>query len=574
MTKVPVQIDSLEEVLVRGNYVTAEDIKKAKEYSAGHDGAPLSDYLLAEDLLTKRLLGQALAESLHLPYADLDVRPPHRDMVGKINETAAKKYNLLLMEERAGEATVATDDPAAEGLAEVLEKAFPGKKINLVYAPKEEITPFFKAYEEPLVMRIIEAIGGGARVAPEIIKQIFNDALTRHTSDIHFEPQEEGVIVRFRIDGVLAVVGKLPKETYENILSRIKIQARLRIDEHFAAQDGAIRFAGADGKVVDMRVSVVPTLDGETVAIRILLAYVKSLTLEELGLSDRNRGVISEVSQRPFGMVLVTGPTGSGKTTTLYSIIKTLNAESINITTIEDPVEYKIPRVNQIQVNPATNLTFAKGLRSIIRQDPNIILVGEIRDLETAEIAVNAALTGHVLLSTFHANDAATTIPRLLNMGVEPFMLASTLELIAAQRLVRRICPSCRASFPVKSVEIAKKLPGGEQYFAKAKNFYRGKGCSVCNDTGYQGRTAIFELIRVTPAMRELILSNPSVHQVEDLARREGAVTMFEDGVDKVLNGVTSFEELVRVALPPASAMPKALRAGPPLAVREVKTKK
>ncbi|MFZ2202457.1 MAG: GspE/PulE family protein [Microgenomates group bacterium] len=561
MTKVPVQTDSLEEVLERGNYVTAEDVKKAKEYSAGHGGAPLTEYLLAEGLLTKRLLGQALSESFHLPYADLDVRPPHRDLVGKINETVAKKYNLLLTEEGAREVTVATDGPAAEGLPEVLEKTFPGKKINLAYAPKEEITPFFKAYEEPLVMRIIEAIGGGARVAPEIIKQVFNDALTRHTSDIHFEPQEDEVVVRFRIDGVLAVVGKLPKETYENILTRIKIQARLRIDEHFAAQDGAIRFAGADGKVVDMRVSVVPTLDGETVAIRILLSYVKSLTLEELGLADKNRGVISEVSQRPFGMILVTGPTGSGKTTTLYSIIKTLNDETINITTIEDPVEYKIPRVNQIQVNPATNLTFAKGLRSIVRQDPNIILVGEIRDLETAEIAVNAALTGHLLLSTFHANDAATTIPRLLNMGVEPFMLASTLELIVAQRLVRKICPSCRASFPVKGAEVAKKLPGGEQYFAGAKNFYRGKGCSVCSGTGYQGRTAIFELIRVTPAMRELILSNPSVHQVEELARREGAVTMFEDGVDKVLNGVTSFEELVRVALPPVT-------------VKEVKSKK
>lgn len=562
MTKAPAQkkVDSIEDVLVRGNYVTAEDVKKAKEYAANRD-VPLTDYLLTEGLLTKRLLGQALAESFHLPYADLDQRPPRRELVAKVDEKIAKKFNLLLVEESDRAVTLATDEPMREGLTETLENTFAGKKVNLVYAPKEEITAFFKAYEEPLVMRIIEAIGGGSRVAPEIIKQIFNDALTRHTSDIHFEPQEDEVIVRFRIDGVLAVVGKLPKETYENILTRIKIQARLRIDEHFAAQDGAIRFVGADGKQVDMRVSVVPTLDGETVAIRILLAYIKSLTLEELGLGDRNRVALAEVSQRPFGMILVTGPTGSGKTTTLYSVIKTLNDQSVNITTIEDPVEYKIPRVNQIQVNAATNLTFAKGLRSIVRQDPNVILVGEIRDLETAEIAVNAALTGHLLLSTFHANDAATTIPRLLNIGVEPFMLASTLELVAAQRLVRKICPTCRVSFPVKLAEVSKKLPGGEHYFAKAKNFYQGKGCSSCNDTGYQGRTAIFELIRISPRMKELILTNPSVHQVEELARKEGSLTLFEDGVEKVLNGVTTFEELVRVALPPVT-------------VREVKSSK
>lgn len=578
MIKIPAQnpkkAESLEEILVKGNFVTAEDIKKAKVYALQRE-VPLTDYLLTEGLLTKKLLGQAVAESYHLPYADLDLRPPTRELVAKMSEDLARKYNLLLIEETAKEVTVATDDPLAEGLDEALAAAFSGKKVNLVYAPKEEIAPFYKAYEEPLVMRIIEAIGGGARVAPEIIKQIFNDALMRHTSDIHFEPQEDEVVVRFRIDGVLMVVGKLPKETYENILTRIKIQARLRIDEHFAAQDGAIRFAGADGKTVDMRVSVVPTLDGETVAIRILLSYVKSLTLEELGLSDEYRQVLTEASQRPFGMILVTGPTGSGKTTTLYSIVKTLNDPSVNITTIEDPVEYKIPHVNQIQVNQATNLTFAKGLRSIVRQDPNIILVGEIRDLETAEIAVNAALTGHLLLSTFHANDAATTIPRLLNMGVEPFMLASTLELVAAQRLVRKICPNCRVSYPVKAAEVDKKLPGGGQYFEKVKNFYRGKGCSSCNDTGYQGRTAIFEIIRMTPALRELILTNPSLHQVEELARKEGARTMFLDGVDKVASGVTTFEELIRIALPPTSVgsgQAPVLRLGQvPLAVKKTK---
>lgn len=545
MKKAPAQGQiPIDEILLKGHYLSPEDIKRAMTYAKAHD-VEVTDYLLSEGLITRRLLGQAIAESYHVPFYDLELKPPSRDTALKLTEGIAKRYNaLLLVEEEDKRVTVATSDPTAPGLVEELAEVFHGKKVDLVYSPKEDVTPFFKAYEAPLVMRIIEAIGGGARVAPEIIKQIFDDALTRQTSDIHFEPQEEEVTVRFRIDGVLSVVGKLPKETYENILTRIKIQAHLRIDEHFSAQDGAIRFVGEDGKVVDMRVSVVPTLDGETVAIRILLSYVKSLTLEELGLSDENRETLAEASRRPFGMILVTGPTGSGKTTTLYSVIKTLNHPEVNIMTIEDPVEYKIPRVNQIQVNQATNLTFAKGLRSIIRQDPNIILVGEVRDLETAEIAVNAALTGHLLLSTFHANDAATTIPRLLNMGVEPFMLASTLELVVAQRLVRKICENCRVSYP------AGKLTG---YFAKAKNLYRGKGCPACNGTGYRGRTAIFEIIKMTPALRELILTNPSVHQVEVLARKEGAKTMYEDGVEKVLNGVTTLEELGRIAMPPVS---------------------
>ncbi len=552
MNALPAQV-KIEDVLVKGNYVTQEDFKKAQEYAASHD-VPITDYLFSEGLLTKRLLNQAVAESFNLQYIDLSLRPPRPELVTKVSEVLAKKYVLLLIEETEGTVTLVTDDPGRPGLSESIVTAFAPRKINLVYAPNDEIIPYFKAYEEPLVTKIVEAIGSGTKVAPEIIKQLFNEALGRRASDIHFEPQEGEVIVRFRIDGVLHVVGKLPRETYENILSRIKIQARLRMDEHFSAQDGAIRFVGANGEKVDLRISVVPTLEGETVAVRILLSYVKSLTLDELGLSEVNRTTLAEVSRRPFGMILATGPTGSGKTTTLYSVLKTLNDHSVNITTIEDPVEYKIPLVNQIQVNLATNMTFARGLRSIIRQDPNVILVGEIRDLETAEIAVNAALTGHLLLSSFHANDAATTIPRLLNMGIEPFMLASTLELILAQRLVRRICDGCRVSVPINRAEIVNKLPGGEIYFAKASDFYQGKGCSICNGTGYKGRTAIFELIRATDSMRELILANPSVQQVEWLARKEGALSMFEDGVEKVINGVTTLDELMRVALPPAAA--------------------
>ncbi len=541
----------IEDILVKGNYVTAEDIKKAQDYAASHDVA-VTDYLLAEGIISKRLLGQATAENFGVPFADLELKPPTREQVLKIGETVARKHDVLLFEDEPKAVIVATSDPMQAGLAEELDQIFTGKTVKIAYAPKDQIDIFLKAYEEPLVMRIIEAIGGGTKVAPEIIKEIFDDALTRHTSDVHFEPQEEEVIVRFRIDGVLHIVGKLPRETYENILTRIKIQAHLRIDEHFAAQDGAIRFKSKEGeRAIDMRVSIVPTLDGETVAIRILSGYVRSMSLEDLGLSPEHQQILAVAAKRPFGMILATGPTGSGKTTTLYALLKTQNHPEVNITTIEDPVEYKIPRVNQIQVNPQTDLTFAKGLRSIVRQDPNIILVGEVRDLETAEIAVNAALTGHLMLSSFHANDAATTIPRLLNMGVEPFMLASTLELVVAQRLVRKICESCRYSYDLKESELKKTFPNADEYFEKNATLYRGKGCSVCNGTGYKGRTAIFEMIQMTPQLRDLILTNPSLQQVEAVARKQGAKVMFEDGIDKVKNGVTTIEELLRVAIPP-----------------------
>ncbi len=314
----------------------------------------------------------------------------------------------------------------------------------------------------------------------------------------------------------------------------------MRIDEHNAAQDGAMRYA-RHGDVADMRVSVAPTLDGEKVAIRVLSHYVRAFTMGDLGLTAANQEILSRAAKKPFGMILVTGPTGSGKTTTLYALVKDLNSREINITTIEDPVEYKISGINQIQVNPQTNLTYAKGLKSIVRQDPDVILVGEIRDEETAEIAVNAALTGHLLFSTFHANDAATAIPRLLDMGVEPFLVASTLDLIIAQRLVRRICESCRTSYTSKEETAALEIG----------RFYRGAGCNMCHGSGYSGRTALFECIEVTPQMNELILKQPAVAAICALSRAQGSRSMWEDGLEKVKRGVTTIEELSRVAQPP-----------------------
>ena len=412
-------------------------------------------------------------------------------------------------------------------------------------------------YQKPLETRFSKIIESKGRVAPELLEEIFEDALVYNASDIHFEPRPTDVLVRFRVDSVLHEAGRIPKEYYENILNRIKVQSGLRIDEHFAAQDGSLRYEEKDGTVVDMRTSIVPTIEGEKVVLRVLAAYVQGFSLGDLGLTPAHQELLEQAAGKPFGMILVTGPTGSGKTTTLYALLKLINSPDVNITTIEDPVEYKVLGVNQIQVNPQTNLTFAKGLRSIVRQDPDIILVGEIRDEETAEIAVNAALTGHLLYSTFHANDAATAIPRLLDMGIEPFLLASTLEVVVAQRLVRKICEHCKHSVIKSSSDFnTPQLKSTLSYFeGKSITFYEGKKCETCGHTGYKGRTAIFEFIQITPEMQNLILHSPSTKEIWQLARKEGSRTLFEDGTEKVKAGVTTLEELLRVAEPPQRSL-------------------
>ena len=550
ITKINIDDQKLKKILLDGNYVTAEDIKLAEKF-AKDNNASIVEYLTARDCINKSLLGQAIAESYGTSYADLDAFEPSRDQVLIIPEVVAKKFGAVVFSEDEKEIVVATQDPSQQDLLIELKKDFPQKNAKLAFAFLESIEPFFMHYRKPLKTRFSEIIEKQKRVAPEIIEEIFEDALDFQSSDVHFEPQEKEVVVRFRVDGVLQEAGRIPKEHYENILNRIKVQGHMRLDEHFAAQDGSIRYT-RKGKTINMRISIVPTLDGEKIVIRILGEYVKSFSLSDIGLSPLDQKTMKEEAEKPFGMILVVGPTGSGKTTTLYAILKLLNKPDVNITTIEDPVEYKTPGINQIQVNVKTNLTFAKGLRSIVRQDPDIILVGEIRDEETAEIAVNAALTGHLMLSTFHANDAATTIPRLLDMGIEPFLLASTLDVIVAQRLVRRICEKCRMSTTFSMEELKDKMPEevSRCFPEKDISLYRGKGCESCNNTGYKGRVAIFEVIKNTPELQNLILTNPSTQQVWKLARSQGARSLFEDGIEKVKSGVTTIKELLRAANP------------------------
>lgn len=546
------QLDSqkIKDILVRENYLTAEEIAQA-ENEAKKDHTVLIDYLLSRGLVTKELLGQAIAECYKIPYIDLEVNPPAAEQVLLIPEVLAKKYHCALVKTDKDNITVATDQPANTEIVRELQTIFPGKKINIAYASADSIEALYIYYRKSLETRFAEIIKTQTKIAPEIINEIIHNALLFHASDIHLEPHLKEVMVRFRIDGVLHEAGKISREFYDNILNFVKVESGMRIDEHFSAQDGAIRFVSNDNKDVDLRVSVIPTLDGEKVAIRVLSEYIRSFTFADLGLSLINQSIINQSSRKPFGMIVVTGPTGSGKSTTLYALMRILNSLELNITTIEDPVEYKINGVNQIQVNTQTNLTFAQGLRSIVRQDPDIILVGEIRDLETAEISVNAALTGHLLFSTFHSNDAATAIPRLLDMGVEPFLLASTLEIIIAQRLVRKICENCRFSQSKTLKEINKVIPNPTEYFPKkGATLYSGKGCKACNNLGYKGRIAIFEIIKITSEMQDLILRNPSTKQVWEVAKKQGSYSLFEDGIGKVKSGTTTLEELIRVAPP------------------------
>jgi type II secretory ATPase GspE/PulE/Tfp pilus assembly ATPase PilB-like protein len=389
-----------------------------------------------------------------------------------------------------------------------------------------------------------------ATLAPQILEEVINSALEQQASDIHLEPYAKMIKVRFRVDGVLVEAGEVPMSSYGNVLNRIKVLTHLRIDEHLSVQDGSMQFEVND-RPVDARVSIVPSIYGEKVAVRILNAYVSSTTLDSLGLSVTQRVLVENYTTRPHGLVVVTGPTGAGKTTTLYSVLESLIRPEVNVVTIEDPVEYRIPGITQIQVNEDQELTFSKGLRAIVRQDPDIILVGEIRDQDTAEIAVNASLTGHMVLTTLHANDSATAVPRLLEMGVEPFLLSSTLEIVIAQRLVRKLCDTCKTTLTKPSKKIATMI--SKMSRSMDQPLYQAVGCDACGGSGYKGRIAIFEILPITQKIREIILKKPSANDVWEAAKNDKSAeypvqSLFEAGIDKALAGETSIEEVLRVA--------------------------
>jgi type IV pilus assembly protein PilB len=381
-----------------------------------------------------------------------------------------------------------------------------------------------------------------------LVDCMVDHANTLRASDIHIDPSSEKVDVRFRIDGVLQDAHVFPKDIHSEVISRIKILAGLRTDEHQTAQDGRFRIVFEDGRPIDVRVSIAPTYYGENAVLRLLSDKAEEFSLKSLGFSPENEEKILKAIKKPYGMILATGPTGSGKTTTLYTILKILNVRDVSIITIEDPIEYSIEGINQMSVNPRTGLTFATGLRSILRQDPNVIMVGEIRDADTAGIAVNTSLTGHLLLSTLHTNDAATTLPRLLDMRIEPYLIASTVNVALGQRLVRKICENCKTKKNITSTEaksLSEVLP--IERMGDQKIFWYGKGCDECNNSGYRGRIGIHEVMIMDPVIQDAVLRKAHSTEIRELAVKQGMKTMVEDGFEKAKVGVTTVEELLRM---------------------------
>ncbi|MBT9168083.1 MAG: putative type II secretion system protein HxcR [Syntrophomonadaceae bacterium] len=391
------------------------------------------------------------------------------------------------------------------------------------------------------------AKGAGMSVI-KLVDALVECAYCSRASDIHLDPREDGVAIRLRIDGVLQDVDTFPSSVHNEVISRLKILCGLRTDEHQAAQDGRFKLSLEDGASVDVRTSIVPTYYGENAVLRILSDQAEEFTLDSLGFTPENREKIESAIRKPHGMILATGPAGSGKTTTLYTLVKMLNVPEVSIITIEDPIEYSVSGINQIQVNARTGLTFANGLRSMLRQDPNIIMVGEIRDADTAGLAVNTSLTGHLVLSTLHTNDAPTTLPRLLDMKVEPYLIASTVNIAIGQRLVRKICGHCKEK--KKNTEAEEKslleiMP--HEMLAAHTTFYSGAGCNRCGGTGYSGRAGLHEVMVIDAPIREAILRKASASEIRKIAFAQGMKSLVADGFYKAAAGVTTIEEVLRM---------------------------
>lgn len=523
----------------------------------------LGEKLLEKDLVTDENLGRIVAGLVGAPLVRLaSVERPSEEVLRIVPEVVARAQRVVVFGIGKEGIKLAMNDPKNTELIGFVAKKT-GEKLTVYYATPRDLEQAFSWYKQNLqgtfdemlaeqIGRVKSEADWEAPVA-KMVDLLIEYAYGNRASDIHIEPERQEAMVRFRVDGVLHDVLKLPIGLHEQVVSKIKVASKLRTDERMSAQDGKMQVQ-VPGEELDIRVSVVPIVHGEKVVMRLLSSKARQFSLADLGMGEKDLQKIKNGFGRPYGMVLSTGPTGSGKTTTIYAILKILNRRNINIATIEDPVEYDIGGINQIQVNPKTNLTFASGLRAILRQDPNIIFVGEIRDMETADIAVNSAMTGHMVLSTLHTNDAATTLPRLIDMKIEPFLVASTVNVIVGQRLVRKICEKCRVSKEVQGsrFRIQDSILGEliEKYFGTGETVrvYEGKGCAVCRETGYAGRVGIFEVLEMTDKIKEMIMARSDAGRIRKQAVLEGMTTMMEDGLDKAQKGITTVEEVLRAS--------------------------
>ncbi|MFA6428305.1 MAG: ATPase, T2SS/T4P/T4SS family [Candidatus Buchananbacteria bacterium] len=569
----------LSKIIVQAKIVT-EDKLKELETEAQKRQQSLEDYIISQKMISEEALYETAAKYYQVPFINLKNQVIRKDILFLVPDIVAQNQQIVAFEADNKNISLATLDPVNLEIFEFIKK-----KANLepkIYlTTPESIKEVIKQYHKGLQAEFKdlakeEEVATLSEKGAKDLKQLAEDlpvvrivdtlleyAILEGASDIHIEPAEKEINVRYRVDGILRNVMTLPKTVQSGVIARIKILSNLKIDEHRLPQDGRFKVQTNEYKI-SFRVSIIPTFEGEKVVLRLLNEQARILTLEQLGLQTKSLEVVKRNITKPHGIILVTGPTGSGKTTTLYTVLNLLNTPQVNISTVEDPIEYRMNGVNQSQVNPRIGYTFALGLRALMRQDPNIIMVGEIRDTETADIAINAAMTGHLVLSTFHTNDAATALPRLLDMGIPSFLIASTINIIVAQRLVRKVCQNCLESYNLdkkSATEITQEfdIPSlikmlEKEKLASSKQtletmlFYRGKGCKQCNNEGFKGRLGIYEVLEITPEISDLILKRGSSDEIRNKAIEQGMLTLLHDGFIKAKTGLTTIEEVLRVS--------------------------
>ena len=562
-------VKTLVDVLVSQGALDEERAKQVK-LAEIQTGNQQEDIIESQNLVNEKALTKAKASFYNVPYLDLSVVPVSPEALSTLSQEVASRFKAFPVSvDNAGKQMVlAMSDPLNLTAIEFIEQKTGLTVKPHAAEPSKVDTMISTGYATSLAKEVSEAlkeVSPGDRIktldvrqtglireekVAEIVTHILSFAIKARASDIHIEPQEKATRVRYRIDGILQEKLTTPRELHDALVSRVKILSGMKIDEKRIPQDGRFNFR-SESEEVDLRVSTLPTAWGEKIVMRLLKKTGGVPELTELGLRGRAHKNLQEAILRPHGIILITGPTGSGKTTTLYSIIQKINTPKVNIVTLEDPIEYKIAGVNQVQINPAAGLTFASGLRAFLRQDPNIVLVGEIRDQETADLAIQASLTGHLVFSTLHTNDASGALPRLLDMGAEPFLLASSITAIVAQRVVRKIHDDCKTQYDpdTKALEEMKNVLG--PLWPKDKTqipLYKGSGDKECGNSGYFGRLGIFEVLPVSEKIARIILERGTSSEIDKQAGEEGMISMKQDGYLKVLEGATTLEEVLRVA--------------------------
>jgi type IV pilus assembly protein PilB len=570
----PLNPEVLKKVLIERRLIPQKAIDNLSA-QAKTQAIDLEDFLYDREVIVSDKLAPVVSELYGVQWVRLSEKTIPDSLLRVVPYALAAHQNIIPFEHVGNEIKIATACPDNDEIISFLEKKT-GLKIKVFYATKKAIKIALKAYNKDVNEKFNQLLEGALKDrkkieslkdAAKILDTIILFGFQNNASDIHMEPHKDFLIIRYRIDGILQTIAELPIEVMDLITTRVKVLANMRTDEHRAAQDGRFKI-DLEGNEITMRVSIVPTYDGEKTVLRLLTSTNQALNLETMGYSERNLRVINENIKKTNGIILITGPTGSGKTTTLYAVLRILSSPEVNISTIEDPIEYRLEGINQIQVTPKTGLTFAAGLRSLLRQDPDVIMVGEIRDEETGSIAVNASLTGHVVLATLHTNDAPSTLPRMKEMGIEPFLLSATVKMVIAQRLVRTICSKCKVSFFVNKDQLTKmqtefnfnedliaifekmatRMPKLKASLDADKiEMFKGKGCATCSNSGYKGRTSIAEALEVSDSIKDLMMKNASPQEIGSQAEKEGMPTMFVDGVEKAFSGVTTLEEVLRV---------------------------